>query len=169
MLEIKPLIRVQPQLFNIAQEIDRVKQKSNAIGAVVSFIGYCRDEYGHLEALELEHYPLMAEKQCRRIAERAITRWPLLAVSIIHRFGTIAVGEQIVLVITASAHRHAAFEAANFLMDFLKTDAPFWKKEYQNKHANGRPNARSHAEGTEHGWVSSHENDAALRAKWDKD
>ena len=90
----------------------------------------CRAESGRLAALELEHYPGMAEGEIARIAEEAATRWPLAAVTVIHRHGTIAVGDNIVLVVAASEHRHAAFEAAGFLMDYMKSRAPFWKKEH---------------------------------------
>ncbi|TJV05672.1 MAG: molybdenum cofactor biosynthesis protein MoaE, partial [Mesorhizobium sp.] len=90
----------------------------------------CRDEGGRLAALELEHYPGMAEAEIGRIATEAVHRWPLQGLTAIHRHGRIAPGENIVLVVAASAHRQAAFEAANFLMDYLKSRAPFWKKEH---------------------------------------
>ena len=95
---------------------------------MVSFVGYCRDEDGRLAALELEHYPGMAEEEMARVAREAEGRWPLIAVTAIHRFGRIEPGEQIVLVAVASAHRGEAFAAAEMLMDFLKTRAPFWKR-----------------------------------------
>nr|WP_155189276.1 molybdenum cofactor biosynthesis protein MoaE [Roseibium denhamense] len=100
------------------------------VGAVVTFTGLCRDEAGTLSALELEHYPGMAEAELSRIATEAVARWPLTGLSVIHRYGKIKPGENIVLVVASSAHRRAAFEAADFLMDFLKTRAPFWKKEH---------------------------------------
>lgn len=100
------------------------------LGAVVTFTGLCRDEGGRLQALELEHYPGMAEAEIARIAEQAAGRWDVAAVTVIHRSGKVLPGQPIVVVVTASAHRHAAFEAAAFIMDFLKTHAPFWKKEH---------------------------------------
>jgi molybdopterin synthase catalytic subunit len=124
-----PTVRVQAADFDTAAEIARL-QRFDRVGAVVSFTGVCRDEDGRLAALELEHYPGMAEAEIERIAQEATTRWPLAGVTVVHRFGRIAVGENIVLVVTASSHRQAAFEAASFLMDFLKTRAPFWKKEH---------------------------------------
>jgi molybdopterin synthase catalytic subunit len=122
-------VRVQAGDFDTAAEI-RELQRLEGVGAVVSFTGVCRDEDGELAALELEHYPGMAEVEIERIAQQAAARWPLAGVTVVHRFGRIAAGENIVLVVTASSHRQAAFEAANFLMDFLKTRAPFWKKEH---------------------------------------
>lgn len=123
-------IRVQVELFDAGKEIAAVHAGNPAIGAVTSFTGYCRDEGGQLKALELEHFPGMAESQLTTIAEEASARWPLHGITIIHRFGRLAPGEPIVLVVTASSHRRAAFEAADFLMDYLKTKAPFWKKEH---------------------------------------
>ncbi len=95
----------------------------------MTFTGLCRDEGGSLAALEIEHYPGMAEEEIARVVEKAQERWPLQGVTVVHRHGRIAAGEEIVLVVTVSAHRRAAFEAAEFLMDYLKTSAPFWKKE----------------------------------------
>jgi molybdopterin synthase catalytic subunit len=94
----------------------------------VSFVGLCRDEGGRLAALEIEHYPGMAEAEIARVVDEACERWPLIGVTAIHRFGTIAPGEPIVLVIAAAAHRGEAFAAAEMLMDYLKTRAPFWKR-----------------------------------------
>src|SRR4029078_5842105 len=122
-------VAVQAEDFDLAAEAMRVRAAAPGSGAVVTFSGICRDEDGTLEALELEHYPGMAEEEIGRIARDAAGRWPLTALTIIHRHGQIRPGEQIVLVIAASIHREAAFEAAEFLMDFLKTRAPFWKKE----------------------------------------
>jgi molybdopterin synthase catalytic subunit len=123
-------IKVQAELFDAGKEIAALHAGDPAIGAVTSFTGYCRDEGGQLKALELEHFPGMAESQLTTIAEEASARWPLHGITIIHRFGRLAPGEPIVLVVTASSHRRAAFEAADFLMDYLKTKAPFWKKEH---------------------------------------
>ena len=136
-------VRVQVDDFDINAEIAEVKRASSDVGAVVTFTGVCRAENGRLSALELEHYAGMAEGEIVRIAEEAATRWPLAAVTVIHRHGTIAVGDNIVLVVAASEHRHAAFAAAGFLMDYMKSRAPFWKKE----HLSG---------GAEGGWVEPH-------------
>src|ERR687894_1235313 len=125
-----PTIHVQREDFDIADEIAAITAERTDIGAVVTFTGVCRDEDGRLAALELEHYAGMAETEIARVAEEAGGRWPLQGVTVIHRFGTIAPGENIVLVVTASAHRGAAFAAAEFLMDYLKTRAPFWKREH---------------------------------------
>lgn len=122
-------VRVQKDDFDIAAEVDLLSAGRRDVGAIVTFSGICRDEDGRLGALELEHYPGMAEAEISRIAAEAAERWPLHGITIVHRHGKLVPGENIVLVITASAHRQAAFEAANFLMDFLKTRAPFWKKE----------------------------------------
>jgi len=128
---IEPVIRIQAEDFDIAAEIARMRDASADIGAVVTFSGLCRDEAGTLSALELEHYPGMAEAEITRIAGEAVARWPLAGLTAIHRHGKIAPGQNIVLVVAASAHRQAAFDAASFLMDFLKSRAPFWKKEHR--------------------------------------
>jgi molybdopterin synthase catalytic subunit len=125
-----PSIRVQRESFDLSEESRRLTAGRNDIGGVVAFTGYCRDEGETLTALELEHYPGMAEEEISRIAQEATGRWPLLGLTVIHRTGRIAPGEPIVLVLAASEHRQAAFEAASFLMDYLKTRAPFWKKEH---------------------------------------
>ncbi len=148
-------IRVQRQDFDIAGEIRAIGEGRRDIGAVVSFTGLCRDEEGRLDALELEHYPAMAERELQRIAAEAAGRWPLAAITILHRHGRIAAGENIVLVVTASAHRQAAFEAAAFLMDYLKTRAPFWKKELP-------------AGGSEGGWVEARSEDDEASERWKK-
>jgi molybdopterin synthase catalytic subunit len=127
-----PQIRVAivSEPLDITAEIERVTAGRGDIGAVVTFTGLCRDEDGRLEALELEHYPGMAEAEVQRIAEQAAKRWEVSDVTVLHRHGKVKPGETIVLVVTASKHRHAAFESAAFIMDFLKTHAPFWKKEH---------------------------------------
>lgn len=122
-------VRVQAEDFDTAAEVAKLQDRPG-VGALVTFTGICRDEDGRLSALELEHYPGMAEAEITRIVAEAATRWPLSGITVIHRFGRIPVGGQIVLVVTASSHRQAAFEGASFLMDFLKTRAPFWKKEH---------------------------------------
>ena len=130
-MAIEPVIRIQAEDFDIAAEIARMRDASADIGAVVTFSGLCRDEAGTLSALELEHYPGLAEAEIARIAGEAVARWPLAGLTAIHRHGRIAPGQNIVLVVAASAHRQAAFDAASFLMDFLKSRAPFWKKEHR--------------------------------------
>lgn len=146
-------IRVQHEDFDAAVESAKLTQGRTDIGAVVTFAGLCRDEGGKLAALELEHYPGMAEEEMSRVVDQAIERWPLQGVTVIHRYGKIAPGAQIVLVVTASSHRVAAFEAATFLMDYLKTRAPFWKKEH-------------HKDGTAGDWVEAKEADDDAAARW---
>lgn len=121
-------IRVQRADFDAGGEADLLARGRTDVGAVVSFVGYCRDEGGRLAALELEHYSGMAEQEIARAAREAEARWPLLGVTAIHRYGRIAPGERIVLVAVAASHRGAAFAAAEMLMDYLKTRAPLWKR-----------------------------------------
>ena len=146
-------IRVQSAPFDVAAESEALTRGRTDIGALVSFVGLCRDEAGALSALELEHYPGMAEAELERIAQEAESRWPLLGATIVHRVGKIAPGEPIVLVLTASAHRGTAFAAAEFLMDFLKSRAPFWKKEHR-------------ADGGESAWVAAKDADEAALERW---
>ncbi|CAM5637748.1 molybdenum cofactor biosynthesis protein MoaE [Mycolicibacterium aubagnense] len=150
---VVPKVSIQAQDFDIATEVAALTARRADIGAVVTFSGLCRDEGGVLTALELEHYPGMAEAEIGRIAAEAIGRWPLQGITIIHRHGRIQPGENIVLVVTASAHRQAAFEAADFLMDYLKSRAPFWKKEH-------------HADGTDGDWVKAKDRDDKAAARW---
>ena len=149
----KPDIRVQAEDFDPAAEAEALTRGRADIGALVSFVGLCRDEGGSLAALEIEHYGAMAGEELARVADEALARWPLQGLTIIHRFGRIAPGENIVLVVTASAHRQAAFEAAEFLMDYLKTNAPFWKREES-------------ARGTS--WIEARDHDDAAAARWTK-
>ena len=121
-------IRVQPDDFDVGAETARLSRGAPDVGAVATFVGYCRSEDGRLAALEIDHYPGMAEAEIERHVAEALARWPLMGVTVIHRYGRIVPGEDIVLVVTASAHRAAAFAAAEFLMDYLKTRAPFWKQ-----------------------------------------
>jgi molybdopterin synthase catalytic subunit len=125
-----PTVRLQREAFDAAAEVAKLTRGRTDIGAVVTFTGICRaDENGEkISALTLEHYPDMAEAEIARHVEEAGKRWPLLGVTVIHRHGRIAPGEDIVLVVTMSSHREAAFAAASFLMDYLKTRAPFWKQ-----------------------------------------
>jgi molybdopterin synthase catalytic subunit len=146
-------VRIQAEPFDAAAEIDRIAAGRTDIGAVVTFSGLCRAEGGKLAALELEHYPGMAEEEIARVVDAALARWPLQGVAAIHRHGRIAPGEPIVLVVTAAAHRTAAFEAAEFLMDYLKTRAPFWKKEH-------------HADGSAGDWVEAKAADDAAADRW---
>jgi molybdopterin synthase catalytic subunit len=124
-------IRLQREDFDAAAEAAKLTRGRTDIGAVVTFTGVCRDnEAGHgVAAMTLEHYPGMAEEEIARHVLDAQSRWPLLGVTVIHRHGRMVPGDNIVLVVTASAHREAAFESASYLMDFLKTQAPFWKLE----------------------------------------
>lgn len=145
-------IRVTSERIDAAAVTARLAG-SGAVGALVTFTGYCRDEGGRLKALELEHYPGMAERQIEKIAREAATRWPILGCAAIHRYGLIAPGEEIVLVACSSAHRGAAFEAASFLMDFMKTSAPFWKREHL-------------VDGTTGGWAESKDTDDAAADRW---
>jgi molybdopterin synthase catalytic subunit len=146
-------IRVQRELFDAAAEAATLSGERTDVGAIVTFIGLCRDEGGRLSRLNLEHYPGMAEAEIGRVADEALARWPLLGLTIVHRHGPIRPGEPIVLVLTASSHRAAAFEAAEFLMDYLKSNAPFWKKEVL-------------AEGFEGGWVGAKEEDEDALTRW---
>ena len=125
------MIRVQREDFDVGAELDRLAQGNPRIGGIASFIGLVRDMGGgaRVTALTLEHYPGMTEKKLAEIEAEAYRRWPLDAVTIIHRYGRLEPGERIVLVATASPHREAALEACHFLIDWLKTDAPFWKSE----------------------------------------
>jgi molybdopterin synthase catalytic subunit len=146
-------IAVQRDDFDIAGEVRRLAgSDARDIGAIVTFSGICRDENGRLAALELEHYPGMAEEEIGRIAAEAASRWPLAAITVVHRSGRLLPGENIVLVATASAHRKAAFAAAAFLMDYLKTRAPFWKKE--------------HAASGKDGWVAATASDDRAADRW---
>jgi molybdopterin synthase catalytic subunit len=146
-------VRVQTESFDVAAEAARLTQGRTDIGALVSFTGLCRDEGGALAALEIEHFSGMAEEEITRIAREAASRWPLEGVLAVHRYGLIRPGEGIVLVITASQHRTEAFAAASFLMDYLKTEAPFWKK----RHLAGKPAGD---------WVEAKPQDHAAAQKW---
>jgi molybdopterin synthase catalytic subunit len=148
-------VRLQREPFDAAAEVAALKRGRTDIGAVVTFTGICRgDENGEpIAALTLEHYPEMAEAEIARQVAAAQARWALLGVRVIHRFGRIEPGADIVLVVTASSHRHDAFAAAEFLMDYLKTRAPFWKEV---ERASGKS------------WVGAKDADEALAARWSK-
>jgi molybdopterin synthase catalytic subunit len=148
-----PTIHVQREDFDVSDEIAAITAGRTDMGAVVTFTGVCRDEDGRLAALELEHYAGMAEAEIARVAGEAGARWPLQGATVIHRYGRITPGENIVLVVTASTHRRAAFEAAEFLMDYLKTRAPFWKREHL-------------ADGSSGGWVEAATQDDDAVERW---
>jgi molybdopterin synthase catalytic subunit len=122
-------VRVQAEPFDAGAELNAFAQGRTDIGAVVSFTGVVRDTQGDLQEMLIEHYPGMTTRAIATIADEAVTRWALADVLVIHRYGPLKPGEPIMMVATASAHRAAAFEAADFLMDYLKSRAPFWKKE----------------------------------------
>ncbi|KFE53927.1 molybdopterin synthase catalytic subunit MoaE [Pseudomonas syringae] len=148
-------IRVQAAPFDPGAEVNALHAANVGVGAVVSFVGYVRDfnEGREVSGMFLEHYPGMTEKALGKIADEAQQRWPLLKLEVLHRVGPLEPGEPIVFVGVASAHRQAAFEACDFVMDYLKTRAPFWKKE--NTSAGPK-------------WVEGRESDHAAAGRWDK-
>jgi len=148
-------IRLQHEPFDAAAETAALTRGRTDIGAVVAFTGICRgaEDGAPIAALTLEHYPGMAEAEIMRHANEAMARWPLNGLTVIHRVGRITPGENIVLVVTASSHRQAAFHAAEFLMDYLKTSAPFWKREERDAGAS---------------WVEARAHDDAAAARWTK-
>lgn len=154
------MIRVQQEDFDIGAELAALSAGDTTIGGVASFTGLVRDMTPiegadrSISTMTLEHYPGMTEKKLSEIDAEANQRWPLAASLIIHRYGTLAPGDQIVFVACASAHRQAAFDACQFLMDWLKTDAPFWKLEYTD---------------TGGVWVEARDSDDAAAAHWSKD
>ncbi len=147
------MIRVQQEDFDIGAEVAALTRGRTDLGAIVTFTGTVRDAAGGeaISEMTLEHYAGMTEKELARIEAEAHERWPLQASLIVHRYGTLRPGDNIVLVITASAHREAAFEAARFLMDYLKTQAPFWKRE------SGPQGAK---------WVDARTEDDIARDRW---
>jgi len=147
-------IAVQREPFDTTAELAAVVGERRGVGAIVSFSGLCRDEGGALAGLEIEHFPGMAEQEIARVASDAERRWPLLGVTVIHRYGRIAPGEEIVLVVVASEHRADAFAAADYLMDYMKSRAPFWKREH-------------HRDGTVGGWVAAKESDLSALSRWE--
>ncbi len=150
------MIRVQREDFDVGAELKALTSGRHEIGGVVSFVGLVRDMAGasKIGAMTLEHYPGMTEKQLGEIEAEALKRWPLTGSLIIHRYGRLEPGEQIVLVITASAHREAAFEACHFLIDWLKTKAPVWKLEDTDQGAQ---------------WVAADQRDDKAAARWNKE
>ena len=153
-------IRIQSADFDIAAEIAALTKGNTDIGAVVSFSGICRGGAGKdaIDAMTLEHYPGMAEAEIARHVSEAVSRWPLTGVTVIHRYGRVVPGDNIVLVLTASVHREAAFQAAEFLMDYLKTNAPFWKSE-ERAGGGDRPSTS---------WVDAQAHDDNAAARWKK-
>lgn len=149
------MIRVQKADFDAGEEIARLHRERSEIGAVVSFVGVVRGKSNGetLTRMTLEHFPGMTERELERIAQEARKRWTLIDVVIVHRVGDLAPGDRIVLVVTAATHRKAAFEAAEFLMDYLKTRAPFWKREFRTS--------------GEH-WVEARDGDDDAAARWRK-
>lgn len=144
--------RVQRENFDVAAEIAALTAERTDIGAIVTFTGRVRGGEGGVATMTLEHYPGMTEAELSRIEAEAASRWPLQASLIVHRVGELKPGDNIVLVVTAAAHRQAAFEAAGFLMDYLKTRAPFWKKETD---ASGEAT-----------WVEAREGDESAARRW---
>ena len=145
------MIRVQQEDFDIGAEVAKLTAGRTDIGAIVTFTGTVRDHDGAVEEMTLEHYPGMTERELSRIEAEAQARWPLQASLVVHRYGRLKPGDNIVLVVTASEHRDAAFDAAKFLMDYLKNSAPFWKRE------SGPGGSR---------WVEGEANDADAAARW---
>ena len=148
-------VRVQAEDFDLGAEIARLRADDARIGAVVSFVGTVRDmnDGDRVAELELEHYPGMTERALADIVEQARARWPLYGALVVHRIGPMRPTEQIVLVAVSAAHRGEAFAACEFIMDYLKTEAPFWKKEQTPDGAR---------------WVDARVSDAAAKAKWAK-
>jgi molybdopterin synthase catalytic subunit len=155
-------VRLQRELFDVAEETAKLSRGRADIGAVVTFTGICRgaEEGEPIAALTIEHYPGMAEAEIERHVQEATKRWPLAGVTVIHRYGRIEPGNDIVMVVTASAHRQAAFAAAEFLMDYLKTRAPFWK---QVEKAGGKTwvDAKAADDAAAERWCAPHRKQAA--------
>lgn len=149
----RPTVIVQREDFDTRPLVHALTEGRGDVGALVTFTGLCRDEGGVLAALELEHYPGMAEAELTRIGDEAIARFGLLGLTILHRYGKMQPGDQIVLVAASAPHRQAAFDGANFVMDFLKTSAPFWKKEHG-------------VDGSAGGWVPAKDADDSARQRW---
>jgi molybdopterin synthase catalytic subunit len=147
------MIRVQREDFDLGAELAALSAGRHQVGALASFVGLVRDRADGLTAMTLEHYPGMTEKQLTALEAEARSRWPLDQVLIIHRYGRLELGERIVLCAATSAHRQAAFEACEFLIDWLKTKAPFWKLEEA---------------GGEETWVAAKDADDDAAARWAK-
>ena len=150
------MIRVQQEDFDVGREIAAMTEGRTDVGGLCTFVGLVRDLRGDeaIRSMTLEHYPAMTERELTRIEAEARARWPLLETLIIHRYGRLDPGDRIVLVAVASAHRDAAFDACRFLIDWLKTKAPFWKLEETDAGAE---------------WVDARESDDIAAARWTKD
>ncbi|APO85878.1 MULTISPECIES: molybdenum cofactor biosynthesis protein MoaE [unclassified Marivivens] len=144
-------VRIQTESFDAGAELNAFTDTAAGAGAVVSFTGVVRDVDGGLVAMEIEHYPGMTEKAIATIVSEAQTRWDLAGALVIHRHGRLTAGDQIMMVATASRHRVDAFQAAEFLMDYLKSRAPFWKKEMTQ---------------SGNGWVEARDEDEAALDRW---
>lgn len=151
-----PVIRVQEEDFDVGEELARLSDGKPQVGAVTCFVGLVRDmaEGDAIASMTLEHYPGMTEKQLRQTVAQATERWPLEDCLVIHRTGRLEPGDRIVMVAATSAHRDAAFEACRFVIDWLKTSAPFWKQEEGSKGAH---------------WVEQREEDREAARRWEKD
>ena len=153
------MISIQNENFSLGDEYASIRSRAGDAGAIVIFTGLVREVHGVgsaagvVQSLTLEHYPGMTEKCLKDIQQKAVGRWPLLATRIIHRVGELYSHDQIVLVATASAHRQAAFESAEFIMDYLKSEAPFWKKQKSEN---------------ESSWIESRDADKAALDRWQK-
>ncbi|ARN81391.1 molybdenum cofactor biosynthesis protein MoaE [Methylocystis bryophila] len=147
------VIRLCAEPFDAVQEEREILATGADIGGLVAFTGLCRSEAGAIAALEIEHYPGMAESEIAAVAQEAVTRWPLLALSVLHRYGRLSPGEKIVLVLAAAKGRAEAFAAAEFVMDYLKSRAPFWKRLILS-------------DGSDGGWVDAKATDEAALARW---
>ena len=146
-------VRIQREAFDAGAEIDRLRRRSSRIGAIASFVGVVRDnnDDADVQAMVLEHYPGMTERSIEAIVDEAMARWSLIDASVVHRVGRLKPCDPIVLVVTAGAHRRSAFQACEFIMDYLKTRAPFWKKE------SGRRGER---------WVAARSSDERAARRW---
>ena len=144
-------VSIQSSAFDIGAEVRRFASSVSGAGAIVTFSGLVRDDGGKLAAMEIEHYPAMTERAVEAIRMEAMERWALLGAVIVHRYGRLEPGEQIMMVATAARHRADAFAAAEFLMDYLKSRAPFWKKEFG-------PDGEK--------WVAARDEDEEALARW---
>jgi molybdopterin synthase catalytic subunit len=155
MTPVRPSVRVQSGDFDLGAEVAQLRADNGAVGAVVTFVGTVRDmnDGASVAAMELEHYPGMTEQALEQIVAQAKARWPLLGALVIHRVGPLLPMEQIVLVACTAAHRGEAFAACEFIIDYLKTEAPFWKKEQTPDGAR---------------WVDARVTDDAALAKWSR-
>jgi molybdopterin synthase catalytic subunit len=151
-----PVIRVQEEDFNVGEELARLCDGKPQLGAVACFVGLVREmtDGDAIASMTLEHYPEMTEKQLQQIVAQARERWPLEDCLVIHRYGRLEPGDRIVLVVATSSHRDAAFDACRFVIDWLKTSAPFWKQEERSEGAR---------------WVEQREGDREAARRWEKD